>query len=432
MRQSQILGLAIFFITAGVMVVLTAIRYNSRDNDDTISGGEVQAGSSGMLRDVKWDDLPSVDEFALTERSGKTIGNSDLSDGPYVVSFFFTSCPSICREQNTQLAQLAKGYADQDVTLLSITCDPDNDTPVKLREYAKTFQADPNQWLFLTGTFDDIKSFSEGSFQTALSTTTHGTNLMLVDRWGRFRDRFDWQDPQELIRLRTVLDEVLAETEPPEGKQIRTRTPAPGSQLDHGHGATNDIVSNDTTTEEDRTPESEYQHGPWRDQDWIEEFTLTERSGKLFHSKDMDGRVWIASFFFVSCPSICKQQNQHIADLQRQMGDRDVTFLSITSDPENDTPVRLREYAKTFDADEEKWLFVTGDRLHIRRIAGEYFTGMGFMTPENHSTKMAVIDKWGNNRGSFGWSNPDELLELRKTVDRLLAETQPPEEDSTE
>ena len=406
MPRHRILALSVFLITAGVMVVITAYRMNERAQQRAEQ--EKQAGStsdavhSTGLHDAAWSDLPKVDPFTLTERSGKEFDSSELEGKVWFASFFFTSCPSICREQNLQIAELRKSYRDQDLTFVSMTCDPENDTPVKLREYAKTFKADPEHWLFLTGEFEKLQAVSQGIFNTALSTSTHGTNLMLVDKWGRFRDRFDWQDPSELIRLRAVLDEVLAETEPPEGKTVETRTPTAGSKLDRGHGS------------------------DWQDQEWIDSFVLDDSQGGTFSTDEMKGHVWIGSFFFATCPTVCPQQNQHLAELQQQLGDRDITIVSITTDPENDTPAKLRAYAQKYNADPEKWKFLTGDLLHIKRIAGEYFE-TGFMDKANHTTKLMLVDKWGNVRGKYSWNDADELLQLQIDAQKLLEEMTPPE-----
>lgn len=408
MPRNRILALSIFFITAGVMIIWTAIRYNGRDSGT--SSGTVatdDAVHSTGLHEASWDQLPKIPDFALTERSGKTFDTASIDGEAYIVSFFFSKCPSICRNQNEQIALLQKAYHDQPITFLSITCDPKNDTPVNLRKYADVFQADPEQWLFLTGDYEKMKGISEDYFNTAYSTSTHGTNLMLVDKWGRFRDRFDWQDKTELLRLRNVVDTVLAEEKEPAGKSFDTRTPASSADVDHGHQV------------------------DWKEQPWINEFQLTERSGEKFSSEAMRGKVWIGSFFFVRCPSICKQQNNQLAKLQDQFGDRDVTLVSITTNPKNDTLAELRKYADQYEADKEKWLFVRGDLLYIRRIAAEYFQS-GFMEKENHTTSLALIDKWGEIRGKYAWEDPEQLVELRKEVDRLLAETEPPTAEANE
>ncbi|MEQ8789570.1 MAG: SCO family protein [Pirellulaceae bacterium] len=172
-----------------------------------------------------------------------------------------------------------------------------------------------------------------------------------------------------------------------------------------------------------------YEHGDWKDIPILEQFTLTERSGELFHSKEMDGEVWVVSFFFSSCPSICRQQNTRVAELAREYGPKGVTFVNITVDPENDTPAVLRKYAHSFNADEEDWLFLTGDLLHIRRIGTEIFQ---LPTDQQaHSERLIVVDRWGKVRDNFHWREYEDFTAMKKALDELLAETEPPVEAET-
>ena len=79
--------------------------------------------------------------------------------------------------------------------------------------------------------------------------------------------------------------------------------------------------------------------------DWLTGFTLTERSGKLVQWEDLAGKVRVVSFFFSSCPASCLQQNFKTRDLQQSYAGQEIAFVSITCDPDIDTPERLREYA---------------------------------------------------------------------------------------
>ena len=167
---------------------------------------------------------------------------------------------------------------------------------------------------------------------------------------------------------------------------------------------------------------------PGSDQTWIKEFTLTERTGKAFDSRDLAGRVWVASFFFATCPSYCVQQNQHIKHLHDEFATEGVTFVSITCDPKNDTPEKLREYARRFDADPERWLFLTGDLTYIRRIGAEKFGQP--VHEQTHKNSLIVVDKWGASRGSFDWNDEAEMKELRQLLGALQAEDAPPEDEA--
>ncbi len=172
----------------------------------------------------------------------------------------------------------------------------------------------------------------------------------------------------------------------------------------------------------------------WKNVKIIKEFSLTERSGREFDSKELDGKVWVVSFFFSSCPSTCKDQNGHVARLQKEYGPKGVTFVSISCDPETDTPERLREYAHSFNADPKHWLFLTdddGELLHVQRIGAEVFAV--HVDKGVHMNRFTVVDKWGKVRGHFEWTDPAQLAQLEKALDELLAEASPPEdEDATE
>ncbi len=106
---------------------------------------------------------------------------------------------------------------------------------------------------------------------------------------------------------------------------------------------------------------------------WLRSFTLTERSGATISSKELAGQPFVASFFFSKCPGSCKQQNDQMRLLQQKYRDAPIRLVSISVDPENDSPEVLSAYADGYGADKNKWLFFTGDINYISRMAGEVF-----------------------------------------------------------
>jgi cytochrome oxidase Cu insertion factor (SCO1/SenC/PrrC family) len=99
-------------------------------------------------------------------------------------------------------------------------------------------------------------------------------------------------------------------------------------------------------------------------------FTLTDQQGKSFDSKSLAGKVWMGAIFFANCPGPCFRENQAIADILRKIDDPDFMVVSLTCDPDNDTPDVLRRYADRFEADPARWKFLTGDMAVIKRVAG--------------------------------------------------------------
>jgi cytochrome oxidase Cu insertion factor (SCO1/SenC/PrrC family) len=158
--------------------------------------------------------------------------------------------------------------------------------------------------------------------------------------------------------------------------------------------------------------------------DWMTDFTLVERSGKEVHWKDLAGKVRVTNFFFSSCPGTCLQQNRNVQTIQQAYEGKDVVFLSITCDPENDSPERLTEYAERLHADRRQWLFLTGRLSYIKRLGEEVFDiSVDRLT---HSERLLVADKWGHVRGAFAWNDLSQMTQLRVLVDKLLAEKEPP------
>ncbi len=362
---------------------------------DTGSDANELTPVGAVFRQVPWKHLPTIPRFELTDQTGQTFDSAELAGKAYVVNFFFSSCPTICREFNAKVAEMNEKLKTSDIRFVSLTVDPTNDTPAVLERYAQDFGAKRDRWVFLTGDGYKIRQLGEIGFRENVELGTHTESLLLVDRWGRYRDRFKWDDPIDMKRFIHVAREVAAETAPPLDDIFRTRNAMAGLE-----------------TKDFRTVP------------WIREFRLTERSGETFYSKDMTGKVWLASFFFTSCPGICKEQNAYLNGLQNRIKDKDVTLVSITTDPNYDSPSVLTKYANDLGADAKRWLFCNGNQLYTKRIGSEFFgavAGSG-----HHSSMIFLVDRWGNVRGEFDWQKPNDEVALLKMIDELNRETVPP------
>ena len=120
------------------------------DGNIVESDGSRPNGRTEIVRDngsnAEW-----LTKWVLTERSGKQVGTEDLAGQPFIAGFFFSTCPGVCPRQNAKVKELQDEFTGQAVRFLSISCDPEVDTPEVLVDYANAFDADPEQWLFLTG-----------------------------------------------------------------------------------------------------------------------------------------------------------------------------------------------------------------------------------------------------------------------------------------
>lgn len=158
----------------------------------------------------------------------------------------------------------------------------------------------------------------------------------------------------------------------------------------------------------------------------LEEFELTERSGEPFRSRDMLGKVWVTTFFFASCPGNCPRLNANIKYLNSLEELQEVTWVSITVDPNADTLPVLKEYADRFLADPERWLFCRGDLGYIKRVGKDIF-GLP-VNWKGHNEYAVVTDKFGKVRGMYDASSTSQSKKLTALLIECLAEEVPVEQ----
>ncbi|GBC98278.1 SCO1 protein [bacterium HR17] len=161
-------------------------------------------------------------------------------------------------------------------------------------------------------------------------------------------------------------------------------------------------------------------------------FQLIAHDGKPFGSRDLKGKVWVAEFFFASCAGICLDMNRNMARVQKAFADNpDVVLVSITVDPKTDTPEILREYRKNFGAIEGKWVFLTGDKKAIYRLARHGFKVAaaevkpqeeGGATDFIHSDRFVLVDRQGRIRGYYNGTDKQQVQKLIADIHQLLRE----------
>lgn len=169
----------------------------------------------------------------------------------------------------------------------------------------------------------------------------------------------------------------------------------------------------------------------------VGEWTLTSHEGKPFGSKDLAGKVYIASYFFTSCPSICPEITRAVQKLEERMGDEDgVRFVSFSVDPETDTPEKLRAYREKFGIDTAQWVFLTGTRAEMLDVlTGKMKLHVGDkeplkgLSPEeaaqrqlydiSHIGKLALFDQNGDLR-ALADIDPHGLARIRDAAELLV------------
>jgi cytochrome oxidase Cu insertion factor (SCO1/SenC/PrrC family) len=156
----------------------------------------------------------------------------------------------------------------------------------------------------------------------------------------------------------------------------------------------------------------------------LEKFTFTNCDGEPFDMQRLSGKVWVASYFFATCPGFCLQMNQEISKIARDMAGQDVTFVSFTVDPENDTPEELKKYAERMLADGRQWVFLTGEMDEIRDLGQQY---LKMPVSKDHLDKLIVVGRDARIHGIFASRDPSQVTKLKAVIAECIAESQPAE-----
>lgn len=160
--------------------------------------------------------------------------------------------------------------------------------------------------------------------------------------------------------------------------------------------------------------------------DWppLPGFSFTERSGRTVTLDDLRGRPWVADFFFVGCQGPCPPLNRRMSQLQEELPS-DVRLVSFTLDPGNDTPAALLEYAKLYNADPDRWLFLTGDRAAIRSLVTQGFRQSAVDDPKEmiiHSLRIVLVDAQGKIHTWAQYDDEPAMARLVSEAKRLVEE----------
>ena len=133
--------------------------------------------------------LFTLPAFELIDQDGASFSGERLRDSVWVVDFIFTRCPSICPLLTRSMAHLQGRYgraAVDGVRLLSISVDPEYDTPERLRAYRELHEGDPARWSFLTGEPDAVRTLLVDGFKAAMGEPQESDGLMDISHSGKF------------------------------------------------------------------------------------------------------------------------------------------------------------------------------------------------------------------------------------------------------
>ena len=155
----------------------------------------------------------------------------------------------------------------------------------------------------------------------------------------------------------------------------------------------------------------------------IPEFQMTDSEGHAFDSKQIAGKVWVVDFIYTNCPGPCPRMTSQMHHVQQQLkGDPDVRLVSISVDPEHDSPKILNAFAHRFGGPNDQWYFLTGSPETVHLLAHDVFKVGDIISQMDHSTKFMVVDKRGDLRGYYSSLEEDDIPAMLKDIEALSQE----------
>jgi len=154
------------------------------------------------------------------------------------------------------------------------------------------------------------------------------------------------------------------------------------------------------------------------------DFSLISQDGAPVSLHDYSGKVLAIAFIYTYCPDVCPMLTANMAQVQQELGGnfgKTIAFVSITVDPERDTPQVLKEYADNFGADLHGWAFLTGSPAAVREVGRRYgiFAAKSANGEINHTLLTSIVDRDGKLRVQYIGARFD-LEEFRSDLLSLL------------
>ncbi|MFA6248050.1 MAG: SCO family protein [Mucilaginibacter sp.] len=157
----------------------------------------------------------------------------------------------------------------------------------------------------------------------------------------------------------------------------------------------------------------------------LSDFNLTDQNGNAVSFKNFDKKIFVASFFYTNCPSVCNTVNKNISEqVYAYRKNPMVYFASITVDPQRDTPQALKKYAAQYE-ETKKWLFLSGDTATIYNLARKGFLVNAVQAGKDdfiYSDKLILIDAEKRIRGYYDGTSAADLTKLNDEIKVLIAE----------
>ncbi|MBC8325719.1 MAG: SCO family protein [Verrucomicrobia subdivision 3 bacterium] len=160
----------------------------------------------------------------------------------------------------------------------------------------------------------------------------------------------------------------------------------------------------------------------------IQPFTLTNQFGAEIILDDLKGQPWLADIIFTRCPTVCPRMTRTLAELQKQLPEK-IRYVSLTTDPEHDTPKVLNAFAEVHGSNDGKWHFLTGRKADLMRLAVDDLKLISVPKEASkrdnpndlfvHSSLYILVDANGRVRKSFEHNSTNLLQQIQTALKQL-------------
>jgi protein SCO1 len=160
----------------------------------------------------------------------------------------------------------------------------------------------------------------------------------------------------------------------------------------------------------------------------VKNFSFTDQYNETVTQQTVNGKIYVADFFFTTCQSICPVMSTQLERVYKEFaGNKDVMILSHTVNPEEDSVEVLMKYADLHKVNDKRWLFLTGDKKKLYEMARQSYLlnaeeGNGSAEDFIHTQNFALVDKEKHLRGFYDGTDSSEVTRLIMDMHLLLNE----------
>ncbi|MCA1592001.1 MAG: SCO family protein [Acidobacteria bacterium] len=353
-----------------------------------------------------------IPDTAVYDQDGKRLNfYTDLVKGKTVaINFIFTTCTTICPPLTATFRKLQQTLGERvgrEVELISISVDPATDVPERLKSFAAKFKAAPG-WTFVTGSKPEIDELLKALGAAVADKNDHTPMILIGNDAAGYWTRTYGLAPS--ATLAAMVEEAA-------GKSA-------------GQSAASSAASTPPTTSAAATPAAGREEPGAAVKpnaamakgaaDYFPNLELRTQDDKpvRFYDDMLKGKIVLINFMFATCKGACSPMTANMAKVQQYLGDhvgREVRMISISVDPETDTPAALKKYADSFKA-KPGWYFLTGKKENVDWVLYK----LGNYVEDKNEHGLALII---GNEATGEWikvhamSNPSEIA---SAVTKLL------------